>query len=191
MQPPGPAFPVPVIKKSGNYVSGYFLNETSDVAVLALSNFDAQPPYSTQFQSDIANFLTECKTASKKRLIIDTRGNCGGTVLLGYDTFKQLFPWLVPYSGNRFSLSEAASIAAQIGSLPGSPLAGSFFNAFISLQSPNGLPFQLYNQRCGPIEVYSDSFSHIGARQLENTTIDEEQSDIIVSGYANNSALPS
>lgn len=179
------------MKNSGSYVSGYFLNETSDVAVLVLSSFDAQPPYSAEFQTNVADFLAKCKSANKKRLIIDTRGNRGGTVLLAYDTFKQLFPSLVPYSGNRLRLSEAASIAAQIGSVPGSPLAGTFFDALTSLQSPDGLPYQSYDQLFSPVQIRGDNFSHVAARELGNVTIDTEQAGIVVSGYANNSAIPS
>jgi hypothetical protein len=179
------------MKNSANYVSGYFLNETSDVVVLALSSFDAQPPYSAQFQTNIADFLARCKSANKKKLIIDTRGNRGGTVLLAYDTFRQLFPSLVPYSGNRLRVSEAVSIAAQIGSLAGSLLAGTFFDALTSLQTPDGLPFQSYNQLYGHIGIRSDNFSHVAAKEFGNATIDEEQSGIVVSRYANNSAIPS
>ena len=189
---PGMGFPVPVVKNSKNYVSGYFLNDstTSDVAVLVLTSFDAQPPDSAQFQANVADFLAKCKSANKKRLIIDTRGNRGGTVDLAYDTFKQLFPALTPYSGNRMRVGDAASIMGKVSSQPDSPLAGIFFDALTDLQYPDGPSFKSWNQLYGPVRLRGDTFTNVAAKEISNATLDEQSLGIVVSGYANNTDIP-
>ena len=193
LRSPGTGFPIPIVRNSANYVSGYFLNDsaTSDVAVLVLTSFDAKPPYSAQFQNNVADFLAKCKSANKKKLIIDTRGNRGGTVLLAYDTFKQLFPALTPYSGNRMRVSDAAGIIGQVGSQPDSPLAGIFFDALTDLRYPDGPHFQSWDQLYGPVVLRGDTFTQVAAKEFGNATIDEETSGVVVSGYANNTVIPS
>ena len=182
LKPPGAGFPLPVVKNSANYVSGYFLNDntTSDVAVLVLTSFDAKPPYSAQFQTNVADFLAKCKSANKKKLIIDTRGNRGGNVLLAYDTFKQLFPGLTPYSGNRMRVGDAAGIIGQVGSQPDSPLAGIFFDALTDLKYADGPSFQSWYQLYGPVRLRGDTFTLVAAKEFGNATIDEETSGIVL-----------
>lgn len=78
LTPPGPGFPAPVIKHSGNYVSGYFLNgtDTKNVAVLLISSFDAKTEAIViEFRQVVQKFLAMCGSANKKNLIIDVRGN--------------------------------------------------------------------------------------------------------------------
>ncbi|CZR55849.1 uncharacterized protein PAC_05737 [Phialocephala subalpina] len=64
----------------GGFVSGYFLNESS-IAVLSITSFLMRGPLAQSF--------------------IDLQGNGGGTVILGVDLFKQLFPAIEPYVGSR------------------------------------------------------------------------------------------
>lgn len=88
-----------MVKHSGNYMSGFFLNgtDTSDVAVLSIGSFDIKDPDPiTEFQDKVATFLALCGSSGKKQLIIDVRGNPGGTAYLAYDIFKRLFPDQVP-----------------------------------------------------------------------------------------------
>lgn len=89
---PRPLYPNAVIDKPGGDLAGYFLDgDYSDVAVLSASSFEgAGTKGSIVFQDTIEKFLSECKKAGKKKLIVDVTGNGGGTILLGYDMFKQV-----------------------------------------------------------------------------------------------------
>ncbi|KLJ11924.1 hypothetical protein EMPG_12928 [Blastomyces silverae] len=89
-----PLYPDPVVDKAGGDLAGYFLDgEYGDVAVLSASSFEGiGAKGSIEFQNTIEKFLSECKKAGKKKLIVDVTGNGGGTILLGYDMFKQLVP---------------------------------------------------------------------------------------------------
>ncbi|KKZ66436.1 hypothetical protein EMCG_07827 [[Emmonsia] crescens] len=91
---PRPLYPNAVIDKPGGDLAGYFLDgDYSDVAVLSASSFEgAGAKGSVVFQETIEKFLSECKKAGKKKLIVDVTGNGGGTIMLGYDMFKQLVP---------------------------------------------------------------------------------------------------
>ncbi|OAL21631.1 hypothetical protein AYO20_11349 [Fonsecaea nubica] len=94
-------FPYPVIKHSADSVAGYYLNETglTDVAVLQIREFESESSgddYEREFQSVIEKFLDAAVKTGKKKLIVDLQGNPGGFVVLGTDTYAQLFPSIKP-----------------------------------------------------------------------------------------------
>ena len=198
LKPVGPGFPVPIVKHSGNYVSGYFLNgsDAGDVAVMAISSFDAQTegPIS-EFQRDVQEFLSMCRTSGKRNLIIDVRGNPGGSVILAYDTFKQLFPSIVPYSGIRTRASPAMNALGQIvsdqGTIIGDVAGGLIFDAQSFLKSPDGPYYQNWDQLNGPIELHGDNFTNIASWEFFNATRNPSFSQgVTVSGYGNRTNLP-
>ena len=196
----GIGFPVPVVKHSGNLVSGYFLNGTdnSDVAVLSVPTFmpgtdsDGDAP---EFQKDVAMFLAKCKSAGKTRLIVDVRGNGGGDIYLGYDLFKQLFPTITPYSGIRIRGSDAVNALGQIGSSTpvqndnNSALAGQFFDAKTVLQQPDGPSYTSWQKLYPPHQQKGDIFSNIASWTFSNASLDLAVGGIVVSGYANNTNI--
>lgn len=53
--------------------------------------------------------------AGKTKLIFDLRGNGGGNAILGYDSFKQVFPQAdqEPFGGTRFRANEVLNIVGQ------------------------------------------------------------------------------
>ncbi len=53
------------------------------------------------------------KASGKKKLIIDVSANGGGTILQGYDLFKQLFPSILPYGATRFRAHEAFNLIGE------------------------------------------------------------------------------
>jgi hypothetical protein len=114
-----PNYPYPEVMHSGGYISGYFLkgDDYSDVAVLSIPSFleTQETSLLTEFQGDLQTFLGKSQSANKTQLIIDVRGNPGGTTLLAYDSFKQLFPSIIPYSGSRVRDSAAANLQAWRG----------------------------------------------------------------------------
>jgi len=62
------------------------------------------------------DFIRMSKAAGKTKLIFDMRGNGGGNAILGYDTFKHVFPQAdqEPFGGTRYRAHEALDIAGQM-----------------------------------------------------------------------------
>ena len=89
---PAPGYPPPVVREAHNLIGGYYLEDDYvDVAVLSVPSFvgiSAQE----EFQDTAAKFLAAAKAAGKKKLVVDVSANGGGTILLGYDLYKLLFP---------------------------------------------------------------------------------------------------
>ena len=196
-----PGYPSPVAGSvsPGAYVSGYFLQDVNDTAVLVMPTF-SPGSYSNQlgFQAAVRNFLQACQTHNKERLIIDIRQNVGGSVNLVYDAFGQLFPNQKPYSGTRIRTFDAANIVGEVlSNLPSNAEAQVLEDLaqqggdigtvpyFVPgyLQS-NGLAFPSWADFYGPVEIFGDHFSHIGAYDLSNNTY---TAPLTISGAATNS----
>jgi hypothetical protein len=62
------------------------------------------------------NFIRKAKADGKTKMIFDLRGNGGGNAILGYDTFKQVYPQASqePFGGTRFRANEALNQAGKI-----------------------------------------------------------------------------
>lgn len=103
-------YPNPVVRESRNALSGYFLDEPGfdDVAVLLVPTFGPQD--GLEFANTLTKFLARATAAHKKRLIIDVSTNLGGTINLGLDMFRALFPQRDIYTGARFRAHEAARL---------------------------------------------------------------------------------
>lgn len=109
-----PGYPAPVIATKDGLASGYYLQGegVNDVAVLSLLSF--HPRSSVEFQAVISDFLQEAKAAGKKKLVVDLQNNGGGSILLGYDFFRQLFPQIVPDGYSRWKESEGYMAMARV-----------------------------------------------------------------------------
>lgn len=62
------------------------------------------------------DFIRASKQAGKTKMIFDLRGNGGGNAILGYDTFKQVYPQAAaePFGGTRFRANDALNSAGKI-----------------------------------------------------------------------------
>jgi hypothetical protein len=62
------------------------------------------------------DFIRMSKAAGKTKMIFDLRGNGGGNAILGYDTFKQVYPQASaePFGGTRFRANDALNAAGKI-----------------------------------------------------------------------------
>ena len=101
-------YPTPVVISSDQQVSGYFLDDDpayADVAVLSMVSFE--PDFPIEFQSVVQTLISDAKAAGKTKLVVDLSGNGGGVILVGYDTFRQLFPQIVQDGYSRFREHEA------------------------------------------------------------------------------------
>ena len=95
--------------------SGYFLEGEGyeDVAVLSVNSFVSALEDEIPFQVVNTAFLNAAKAAGKTKLIVDVQANGGGTILKGYDLFKQLFPDILPYGATRFRAHEALDLIGE------------------------------------------------------------------------------
>lgn len=200
---PGYPLPVPGTNSLGNFVSGYFLQNKSneDVAVLVISSFDAvTEPEQIGFQKAVQTFLSVCRLAGKKRLVIDVRQNPGGTISLVYDTFRQLFPKEIPYSGTRIRAFDTQNVLGEItSSITNDPATfkglsqlgfglltiPTFAQSY--LKTPDGEPYATWHDFYGPNQFHGDFFSNIGSYRLSPNLY---TNPITVSGYGNRSGLP-
>lgn len=62
------------------------------------------------------DFIRMSLKAGKTKMIFDLRGNGGGNAILGYDSFKQVFPQAneEPFGATRYRAHEALNISGQI-----------------------------------------------------------------------------
>ncbi|KAF1842334.1 uncharacterized protein K460DRAFT_293699 [Cucurbitaria berberidis CBS 394.84] len=111
---PAPGYPPPVIRESHNLIGGYFLEDDySDVAVLSVPSFVGISAQKA-FQSTAEKFLAAAKAAGKKKLVVDVQANGGGTILLGYDLYKLLFPNKLGHAAaDRFRAFESTDVLGQ------------------------------------------------------------------------------
>tara|TARA_R110002003_G_scaffold702_7_gene21138 strand:+ start:8797 stop:10047 length:1251 start_codon:yes stop_codon:yes gene_type:complete len=62
------------------------------------------------------DFIRKAKADGKTKMIFDLRGNGGGNAILGYDTFKQVYPQAEqePFGGTQFRANDALNQAGKI-----------------------------------------------------------------------------
>ncbi|KAH7378817.1 hypothetical protein BKA66DRAFT_420772 [Pyrenochaeta sp. MPI-SDFR-AT-0127] len=97
-------------------VGGYYIDGAGyeKVAVLSIPSYDSSDVQS--FQNTMRDFIRMSQTAGKTQMIFDLRGNGGGNAILGYDTFKQVYPQASadPFGGTRFRANDALNNAGKI-----------------------------------------------------------------------------
>lgn len=176
----GPAgYPNPIKLMPGNYVSGYYLTGQGyeNVAVLALPSFGG-PVSQPDFQNIVFNFIDQAKKDGKTRLIVDVSANGGGQIPQAYSVFKNLFPDIDPYGGNRFRAFEDFNIIGEavteaVGSAypwrnlmppgPGLLLDDFVATPFIATADMDisGKPFKSWDEKYGPHARNGDNFTSI------------------------------
>jgi hypothetical protein len=200
-------YPVPVANATDGSVSGYFLVDQPDTAVLQMKTFD--PTDDWDFQITITRFLEQCRSARKTKLIVDVRGNAGGDTMLAYDAFKQIFPKQQIWHKLRMRAHPAMNALGTIITGLSTPTlqqalnqnlltasekqelgpAISFFNAQNTLQSPDGQPWGKWANEYGPQTFNSDKFSEYVFHDFANAAVDQLAGSIQVSGYGNNTNI--
>lgn len=161
-----PGYPAPVVPGPGNLINGFYIDTPGyeDVAVLQVPNFVGTAAYEIGFQKTTQEFLPKALADGKTKLIIDLQANGGGTILQGYDMFKQLFPSLDPYGANRFRYTEAADLIGQSYSAYASlaprgtgnysirQVQNAYFDYHMDM-TVDGEPFDSWDEKVGPVET--------------------------------------
>ncbi|KAF2766736.1 hypothetical protein EJ03DRAFT_174479 [Teratosphaeria nubilosa] len=202
---PAPGYPSPIVREMNNLNSGYFLDgdDYDDVAVLSIASFVGSTIDEGPFQAVNTYTINRAVAANKTKLIIDISANGGGTILQGYDVFKQLFPQLLPYGATRFRAHEAFDLIGQeisyfSGLVPRSLSTNSSTQNWVA--SPfnyrsdadiNYEPFTSWHEKYGP-HAYGpqpDNFTSIVRWNLSDVLIPDNSGGIDVSGYLNRSNI--
>lgn len=200
---PAPGYPPPVIREIHNLIGGYYLEDTySDVAVLSVPSFvgiDAQE----EFQDTAVKFLAAAKAAGKKKLVVDVSGNGGGTILLGYDLYKLLFPNDIDHAAaDRFRAFESTNeIGKKFSEVAGTfprvlvdpkvnetlsdlndNIGSSVFNyrTDIDVNSKN---FPSWPAKFGPINSKGDQFTNLFRWNLSDVLLPLNSGGVYVHGY--------
>jgi hypothetical protein len=202
---PAPGYPPPVVREIHNYIGGYFLEDAySDVAVLSVPSFVGTSGAQTGFQDTAAKFLAAAKAAGKTKLVVDVSANGGGTILLGYDLYKLLFPNNVDHAASdRFRAFESTDLLGQkfsqaAGTFPrvlvnetgnetlaelNDNIASSVFN-YRSDVDINGKNFDSWKAKFGPgLKQKGDNFTNLFRWNLTDVLIPLNSGGIYIHGY--------
>lgn len=190
---------------NGGVITGYFLND-GVTAVLSIPSFDVTSEAVLSFSTTIGQFLNQSKAAGLTRFIVDVQRNVGGSELLATDAFKQFFPSIDPFSGNRLrahpmadalgnTLTTYFSTAQDIDPDFYDELAADVWVAPVYLDAATGQNFTDWPEFFGPHAENGDLFTTTQRNNLssiifdENATGDDENlsNGIVVYGFGNRS----
>ncbi|KAH7392849.1 hypothetical protein BKA66DRAFT_438985 [Pyrenochaeta sp. MPI-SDFR-AT-0127] len=204
-----PGYPKPIfIQESGRF-SGYYFNESNygDVAVLAVPSFDPTAIDTNliprvagfvQTQQQVRSFFANSVKQGKKKLVIDLRGNGGGTIDMGFELFRQIFPTMEPYGATRYRAHEAfhyySAIVADLA-IEGTNIDGIMTSDWkdgdYGISSPflwsNILDekrqlYKNYSDYFGPYTLHDDTFT--GVRRYNfSDNIGGHTLDVSLTGY--------
>jgi hypothetical protein len=191
----GPGYPDPVSIGPLNLINGFYIDgdEHKDVAVLSVPNFVGTSVAQKAFQATSKEFLAKALADGKTKLILDLQANGGGTILQGYDLFKQLFPDYDPYGANRNRATEAADLIGQTYSQRASLAARGSNSSLLTAQSAwfdyhqdmtvDGKPFTSWAEKFGPHEVNGDNYTTPARWNLSDYYTNVTSGGIFVTGY--------
>ena len=201
---PAPGYPPPVIRQENNLIGGYYLDgeDYSDVAVLSVPSFVGLGSAEVSFQEVGEQFIADAVAAGKTKLIIDVSANGGGTILQGYDLFKQLFPSILPYGATRFRAFESTNLIGEkfseiAAGVPrtldtdnetlaylNSEIVSAVFNYRTDVDI-NYENFDSWPDKFGPQAHYGDNFTNIIRWNLSDVLTPYNSGGIVIHGYGN------
>ncbi|QIW99833.1 hypothetical protein AMS68_005351 [Peltaster fructicola] len=167
-------YPKPLVINSDYSAAGYLPDDRKDLAVLVLPTFE--PANAQSFQNAVRSLLATAQQQNRTKLIVDIRGNTGGFIYVGYDTFRQLFPTIMPFGTavmRSFPLYQDIvsiysdyykSTPALAESGQGSP-----FND-LNFLDVNGKQFNSTQSFLGPFPSYGDNFTALERANLNKTS---------------------
>ncbi|KAK5112673.1 hypothetical protein LTR85_011184 [Meristemomyces frigidus] len=202
---PAPGYPSPLVRETTNQNSGYYLEGDGydDVAVLAVASFVGSTSDEIPFQAVNTYTINRAVAENKTKLIIDVSANGGGTILQGYDLFKQLFPQILPYGATRFRAHEAFDLIGQevsylSGLVPRSLSTNDTIQNLVSSAwnyrtdaDVDYKPFTSWAEKYGPhaFGPEPDNFTSIIRWNLSDVLTPDNSGGIYVSGYLNRSNI--
>jgi hypothetical protein len=201
---PAPGYPPPVYKEQHNLIGGYFLEDDySDIAVLSVPSFVSLESAEVDFQQVTEKFIVAAKAAGKTKLVIDLSANGGGTILQGYDLYKQLFPKGIGHAAfDRYRAHESTKLLSEYHSRVADSIPrelvdpdvnetlytleydviASPFN-YLSDLNASDMNFPSWEAKFGPFEQKGDNFSNLFHWNLSDVLTPYNSAGIWVHGY--------
>ncbi|KAK5956867.1 hypothetical protein OHC33_002356 [Knufia fluminis] len=196
-------YPTPVAISDDLSISGYFLEAEGfeDTAVLVLQQMSEADP--DGFQSTMTEFMNQCRQEGKTHLVLDVQGNPGGTISLGYEVFKQLFPDIFPYGAGTLRAQEGLDILGNYYTNYTAQLAEVYPDNVTLLQANNyyaqysahsyanssGELFNSWDQLYGPVDTPKDDFTNLIRWNINDTDFNLASGSIVISGFGNNTEI--
>ncbi|OAL68920.1 hypothetical protein A7D00_7175 [Trichophyton violaceum] len=191
----------PLRESMDGAAAGYFLEgKDSKVAVLNLRSFVGAAENNDplwDFSYTVTKFLEDCRKAGKEKLIVDVSGNRGGTIFLGYDTFKQFLPTgRIETPFNLRAIEQFDIIGTKVNYLlkhprdPKAPAAEEMRDDIFDTNSyvdPNGRKYRSWDSYFGPETVEAGNFSRLAIWDFHNIPMSLKAGGLVVSGYGNRS----
>jgi hypothetical protein len=192
-----PGFPAPVAAGPLNLINGFYIDAAGyeDVAVLQVPNFVGSNIAEIPFQRLTQNFIPKALADGKTKLIIDLQANGGGTILQGYDMFKQLFPDIEPLGTNRWRAHQALDLVGQSISAFSSQFPrefgdnrtisfaqSSYFDYHMDMKE-DGTAFSSWDEKIGPQEVKGELYTTPSRWNLSDVYVPYVSGGINVTGY--------
>ena len=112
--PPHPAYQSPIVISSDKSVAGYLSDNHPDLAILAVPSFSSVS--NIEFENVVRQLFATASENDRTKLVIDLRGNGGGTIFLAYDLFRQLFPAETPYGAGNYRAGELHNFTGRVAS---------------------------------------------------------------------------
>ncbi|KAK7219923.1 hypothetical protein V2G26_007926 [Clonostachys chloroleuca] len=171
----------------GGTVSGYYFDE-NQLGVLSIPSFDTDENSSETFDLAVASFINQTRSRGAKRIVIDLTGNGGGTLWMGYDTFRHFFPKKVP---NLLWRTRAHSALNVLGSVLG--WSGAQNTSYedvpdINYQygsKPDLTKFSSWKEFYGPRELKNDKFTSTATYDFTDKKLAGELG-FYLAGYGDN-----
>lgn len=187
-------YPKAVSYSSDYYIAGFLPEELPDTAVLAIPNFGPDTALQIEFENTARELFATAKAAGKTKLIIDLRGNGGGTVLLAYDLFHQLFPSIAPVGITNFrahalfnetGVSTSAYFANYTAETAPKSLSNTGFDSVFNFREELDAmyrDFDSWEDFYGPKQIHGGNFTNLVRYNLSDHW---QTSDVPVYGYSN------
>ena len=203
---PAPGYPPPVLREDHNLIGGYYLeDEYSDVAVLSVPSFVSLDSAEIPFQQIGEKFLADARAAGKTKLVIDVSANGGGTILQGYDLYKQLFPNGIGHAtadpfrafestnliGQKFSSIAAGIPRELIDPSTNQTLFGlltdvvAYVFNYRSGTTANDTNFASWDELFGPVHRHGDTYTNLIHWNLSDPLTPLNSGGIYIHGYGN------
>jgi hypothetical protein len=201
-------YPYPVFVQSGRAFHGYYLNDTdyTDVAVLSIPNFQPEKAGdiiagAKETQELLRTFFKQAVEGNKTRLVIDLRGNGGGTIDVGFETFRQLFPTIEPYGASRYRVHDAffihsAGTADLVANQSVKYTDMAIYESartdelnWANILNIDHKPFKSFEEYYGPYTINGDNFTAIRRYNFSNDEGGHTTSGgFHLTGYGNSTA---
>lgn len=170
-----------------------------------MPSFVSEEESEIPFQQVGENFLAAARAAGKKKLIIDVSANGGGTILQGYDLYKQLFPKGIDHAaGDRFRAFESTDLIGQkfsevAAGLPREIVSEEENETLAALQwdvvssifnyrtdvDVNTENFDSWQDKFGPVTIAGDNFTNLIRWNLSDGLTPYNSGGIWIHGYRN------